>query len=395
MNNGGQTHLHTASAPVNCQFLRLWGSTDITLTSTAGGLETPVNTVAVGSGRVGTPVLNERNTWIVQAAYRSSIFPTGAGSENVGIYFKRDSGATEQLSVRIRKQGASASGSFQDGERFKIEVMRGATSLGISRDFWSRSWHVIQVKVFFNDPGGAPNTGTVEVRVLPLEGEDRNRGQAEATQETVINVAGIDTSDSGQDGVDVIELDYDASTGTVTWDHFLVMDSDGAQNNDFPAQPLVYVHGGVPNRDGADNDWVPQGPPPDGFEAVNDRADLCTEDDGRYTSDNPTDVLLFGMQPPGQTGTTPANASGPRIGASNAVLGVMFHHVSAMESSGNRTVRSLYRDIADVRSEGPDVVLSGTTFGGFFEIFELEPITAAVWTAQQTLDMQWGLKLQA
>ena len=73
----------------------------------------------------------------------------------------------------------------------------------------------------------------------------------------------------------------------------------------------------------------------------------------------------------------------------------MFHHVTGMEASGSRTVRTLYRNIADNDSEGPDLVISGTDFEGYTTYFEEDPIAAAPWTVQATIDMQWGLKLQA
>jgi len=396
MMNGGLSWQPNGSAPINCQALRQWGDLTWSVAGFDTGLFDPTTAIERGGvGRISTPILPEKNTWIVQAAWIAPTFATGVGLETAGIYFMRGNDTTEQLSVRIRKQGASPSGSFQDGERFKLEVMVGAVSLGISRDFWTSQWHVIQVKVFFNDPIGAPNTGTVEVRVLPLEGGKLARLDG-AVQEVAINVAGVDTSDAGVAGVDAIRFDYDTSSATSVWDHFLVMDSDGALNNDFPAQPLIFVHGGLPWADGADLNWTPQGSgvtPP--FDAVNDRSDLCIEDDGRLTSETPGDTTLFSFQTPGMTGSTPAFANGPRIGLSNQVLGVSFHHVSGMEASGNRTVRPYYRDVLDVRAEGPDQIITGTLFAGYVEIFELEPVTGLAWTAQQTTDMQWGLKLQA
>lgn len=396
MMNGGQTWQPAATAPANCQAIRQWG--DITWTNAVfdAGLFDPVNANSHANvGHAATPILAEKNTWIVQAAWRAPLFTHGAGLETAGIYFMRGNDTDEQLSVRIRKQDASPSGSFQDGERFKLEVMVGAVSLGISRDFWTQQWHVIQVKVFFNNITGAPNTGTVEVRVLPLEGGEYPRLDG-AVQEVAISATNVDTSQTGLEGVDAIRFDYDVASQRSVWDHFLVMDSDGTINNDFPSQPLILVHGGLPWDAGADQTWIPQGSgvtPP--YEAVNDRSDLCTGDDGRLTSETPGDTTLFSFQTPGLTGAQPASGNGPLIGAGNQVLGVSFHHVSAMEASGNRTVRPYYRDVLDVRAEGADQILTGTLFAGYVEIFELEPVTGLAWTPQQTIDMQWGLKLQA
>jgi hypothetical protein len=375
------------------QFFRHWGSGGGLGTSTASGLMTPGTVYTDLGGFIRPPTFPAKETLIVQGAFRNLGLIAGPFTQEAGIVFYV--GGTEQLRLIQVPLGASASGSRLDGAQYVWEVRRGATVLATSKPFWTFGWDVIQMKVFFNDPVLDPLNGSVEVRLS--KSGDTNPDYPDGPQQTIINISGIDTSDSGFPDCDQVEFNYSVEQSGSVWDHILVMDTAGAVNNDFPAEPLILVHGMVPNSNGDLQEWTIQGGQcgsGNSYECVNDSSSSSADDVGRFTSETTGQRSIFGFQYPGTAGIVGSETGHP-ISLGNSVKCVMFHHVSGMESSGTRTVRPLYRDIADVDSEQADEIISGTTFQGYTTYYETNPITALAWTPQETIEMQWGLKLHA
>lgn len=332
------------------------------------------------SGFVRGPQLPEQNTWIVQGAFQNSGPMAGAFAQNAGLAFFRQ--GTEQL--RMEFVPAGALGARQDGQLYFIEVKRGATVLATSAPlFYSEEWTIFQFKATVR----TGSNGSFEVRAARVE------NQTIGAFSTILSGAALNSADAGVDGADQLEINFEVEGGSARWDHVWMMDDQGTINNDFPGKFLL-VQGVVPNSNGAQEDWVYQGGQGSGFDALNDPHNSDSDDVGRATSNTVGDIVLMGFQIPGELGA-PGFESGHPISSAANVQGVIFHHVSGMENSGNRTVSPIYRDIADVRADGTNVVLNSLVFSGFFEVFELEPVTSLAWTAQQTKDMQWGLKVQA
>lgn len=375
----GEVHYRGTS---NEQLLRYWeAQSGIDSASTSGGFLS--NTAIIeGSAFLWTPFFTERDTWICGGVFWNSGLLAGGGTMEAGFKFYR--GGVEQLDMVVVP--APAANGRPDGQQYGIEVRRGATVLAATAAiFYAQVATIFQMKVTID-----PSVGAFEVRAATTE------NQTIPAFTTVLSGVSVNTADTGVAGADQIQLNYQVEANSARWDHFWVFDDQGSVNNDFPGKFLL-VQGVVPNAQGAQNDWVSQGGQGGGsndYESVNDDGGNINDDVGRHTSDTPGDVFLVGFQTPGQTGA-PGFEAGPSIGSGANVQGLIFHHVSAMENSGNRTVRPIYRNAADTRAEGSDLVLSDITFDGYFEVFELNPISASAWTPQETIDMQWGLKLQS
>lgn len=382
----GEVHAPDGGSAI--QFLRYWGGS-VTMGG-GGGPGLMSNSVILdGSGSILTPSFTPQATWIIGAMFRTGDEWDGVSTHDIGLEFKL-AGAT-QLSVKFVP--AATSGARPEGQMFSIEVKRGSTVLAASDpEFYVRDWHAIQFKATIDTV-----SGSFEVRMSRRENESWVGSSFGTGMRTILSGTGINTADAAVNNADNVEIEYSVNTNSsVSWDHFFVFDSTGSINNDFPTAlgglpPLV--QGVIPNADGAQNDWVAQGGPI-GFETLNDPGNSTVDDIGRLTSEVVSDIVLTEFQLPGETGT-PGNEAGHLISGSANVLGVIFHHVSGMENSGNRTLRPVYRNSVDTRVEGASVVVSSTTFAGFFEVFELEPVSSLAWTVQQTKDMQWGIKLQA
>lgn len=353
------------------QMLRYWDSID----SLAGGLVIGLmsdNALNDPRAWIRTPTFTVQNTWVVQGAFKNTDFMSGAEPQNAGLYFRK--AGAEQLSMLIVPEAGS--GGLTDGYMYSIEVRRGATLLAASDPiFFSQDWTVFQFKATIN----TGILGSFEVKASRRENETQ-----EAFASIITGVA-TNTADAAVAGADQVEINYDVKGGNATWDHFWAMDDQGAVNNDFPNK-LLMVHGMVPDSDGAQDDWVAQGGQGTGYQTVDDPANSIADDIGRQISENIGDIFLTGFPDPG--GSHP-------ISASANVAGVIFTHVSAMENSGTLTVRPIYRNAGDTRAEGADQALVGTSYAGYYEIFEEDPVALAAWTVAQVKAMQWGLKVQS
>ncbi len=366
----------------NFQLLRYWNSANSVGTGSGAGLMSNL-AIVDNSALLRTPVFTEQNTWICQGVFLNSAPLAGPSPMTAGLRYRRL--GVEQLAMVIVP--ATASGSRPDGQLYSVEVRRGATLLAASAPiFYAQQFTIFQFKATIDTGVG----GSFEVRAATVEG-----GVVGAFS-NVVSGTGVNTADTGVAGADDVEIHYNVEAGSSRWDHFWVMDDQGSINNDFPGKFLL-VQGVVPNAQGAQNDWTSQGGQGGGsndYESVNDPGDNIADDVGRHTSDTTNDIFLVGYQIPGETGAVGFEDGHPISGSAN-VQGVIFHHVSGMENSGNRTVSPIYRNASDVRADGTNQALTSTSFNGFFEVFELNPVSAAAWTAQQTKEMEWGLKLQA
>lgn len=372
----GEVH---AFGSVSTQILRYFQSQTSMGTSIATGFLSNL-AIREGTGSLRGALVPEQNTWICQGVFRNSFPLAGPFPQNSGLAFMR--GGSEQLRMTMLPLGAS--GARPDGEQYVIQVKRGAVVLATSSEaFYAEEFVIFQFKATIN----TGVLGSFEVRAARVE------NQTIQAFSTIVTGVALNTADTGVAGADQLELDFQVETGVGQWDHVWLFDDTGAINNDFPGKFLL-VQGVIPNANGVQEDWSYQGGQGSGFEVFNDPSNSIADDIGRATSNVIGDIVLMDFQNPGETGA-PGFEGGPIIGSGSAVQGVIFHHVSGMEASGTRTVRPIYRNLADVRAEGADVVLNTIPFAGFFEVFELNPVSVLAWTAQQVKEMQWGLKVQA
>ena len=234
----------------HCQFLRHFGSQSGLNTGGGSGLMTPGTIGLDTNGLFRTPLLTERDTWIVQGAFRNTNFIDGGFDQSAGIVWRR--GGVEQL--RLIQVREPAQNYRLLGRQYHWEVRRGATVLGSSKRFFIFGWDVIWAKVTI-DPLLA--NGEVEIRVSKNGNTLPN--YPDGAQSVVINLTNVDTADTGVAGCDEIEFIYNSAQGSGVWDHIVVMDTDGSVNNDIPAEPLWLVHGMVPNSNGDHQEWSSQG----------------------------------------------------------------------------------------------------------------------------------------
>lgn len=351
------------------QLLRYWGSESGMPDSTGVGAGLMSSAVIAGNtGSMFTPQLSGlTNTIYFQVAVQFNAALTGTPSAG----FKIRNGAADQCYIRV--EPSPADGAQAAGKYYRLSLYRGATLIASTAyEFYSLEWTVFQIKVTVN----TGTSGDIEIRA------SRRENETFLTLTSVLTVNNINTADTGSAGVDQIGFDY-GTNGSVRYDHFWWFDASGSVNNTWPSKVLL-VQGVLPNQNGSFNEWPAKGGGGNNYQSLDDSPHSIAEDSGRLTSQVVGERVLVKFPDPDENHP---------LGSTANVAGVIFQHVSAMENSGVRTVAPLYRNAGGTSAQGTNQLLNSTSFNGFYEIFEDEPVSAAPWTAQQVKDMEWGLIL--
>ncbi len=304
-----------------------------------------------------TPEFTDDDTWVVNWAW---FFPTVAtASQAAGIKFFK--GGVKQFDAAIRN-----SESLDPGDRFFVDLKRGAVTLATAGPFWADNWHLFELKVTIHT-----STGAYELKV---------DGVSEVSD------TGVNTADTGGNDADQLKFSLDNGSRNMLLDHVVVADSTGADNNDFLGQTIVVE--GLPISDGDDTDWNPSTPGAH-FSLVNEampNANILTiEDPKRVTSETVTDFDRYNM----------GHLFDAGVPVGNAVLGVSVETCAGMEASGSRTLRAAFKDTGASLGEGASVVVNDTALSVLVQLWDTNPATAAAWTVTTVDDGQFGIKVQA
>lgn len=301
----------------------------------------------------------DSNTWIIGFGLRKpGGGPLGAGS-TVGIQLQNAAG--EQCSLVVVDAGLG---------NYKLELRRDVTVIATSTGAFQfgnhRSWTYFQLKVTVR----TGVNGVYELRSYDYLGASTSEFSGSA----------VNLAHQATDGADRIRISWSATDG-VHLDDIVVMDSTGANNNDFMTRPAV-VLGSLPDADGNQSDWLPS-IGNDHFAVVDEPATQASDTD-RVTAATIGEIDLF----------TYADFASI-LASGTAVIGTQVISSAAMAASGARTLRVRVRESAS-EAFGDNFVINDLIVRSFRQLFDQNPTgTPADWT-KTTLDAaEFGLEIQA
>lgn len=315
--------------------------------------------ISSNSYKFTTPEYTDNGTWIIHWAW---FFDSGIAvtSQEAGITLYR--GGVEQLRLRLRSHLA-----VENGNRYVIDVYRGATLLGTSPAFFADKWHTFEFKVDVHI-----TTGSYELK---------------ANGTSVLSDAGpTNTADTGSSDADAFEFSCDNGGNVMRLDHVIVADDTGATNNDFFGESMVLY--ALPDAVGDDSDWVASGG--GAREALVNNgpiiSNIATNDATRITSETVNDEDRFSYDDLLTTWGIP-NAT--------TLLGLQVESMVSMEASGTRDIRATFKDTGGTATTGTSAAVLGTSWVTEMQMWETNPVTAVAWTASSVNDGQFGIKVQA
>lgn len=310
------------------------GSTSYVQILTTGGRRGSGGLELYGSGFV-RKTLDDQGTWIIGFAYKSKSMDISSSA----IALFRDSAGATQCSLYVNAGGA-------------LEIRRSNTTIlaTSSMVLASEVWYYIEVKINIHD-----TTGSAVVRVNETE---------------VINVSGVDTKHSAVAGARSIDLNG-LTTERATFDDFYICDAAGSVNNDFLGD--VRVDALRPTGAGSVTEFTPSTGA--NWENVDD-----TDPDGDTTYNvtdtvGNTDLFVFGDLPAG-TGD---------------VFGVQANLLARKDDAGVRGIKSTVL-LSSTEYDGAEKKLLDSYFD-LYNIWELNPNTAAAWVASEINGAEFGYKV--
>lgn len=294
-----------------------------------------------------TKSLGLNNTWIIGFGL---FVPGNFTASTNGIYIEK--GATEQVHIGFVNTAGS----------FNLTVNRGATVLGTTTDnFAYNVWHYFELKVVCR----TGTNGSFELR---------------QNEVNVLSASGINTANAGSDGADIWALRLAANL-IVRWDDIYVCDDidlgDGLPNNDFKGDSQI--RGSLPNAAGDVQNFTP-GTGVTHHTLVDDPATSSPTDGTDVVhSDTNGHKELFGFQ--------------DLLAVNGNIYGLMLHSQMAMNAAGSRTLKHVYRDLADVEFNPPNFIVNSTTYTEFQDIMPIDPNTALPWTETDINNAQFGVEV--
>lgn len=298
-----------------------------------------------GNGRNGSFDFHTRSfglqdTWIVGFGllYNASSF--GSGQEFRCELFR---GADRQITVASKRVSAS---------EWRIVLLRGATEVAESSPMPFQVWVYVEVSVTVHD-----STGAYEIRV----------NQVEEFSDT-----GVDTSESGDPGADVVR--FYANTSNFRLDDVYVCDAQGTDENDFLGDSVV--EGALPDADGNLNQWTPS-TAGNHYVLLDDPATSASDADD-VSTDVVNEIELFGF---------PALSF-----ITGAVHGVQLNVTAKLGSAGFRTMRAKVRS-GGTNYDGDEFDVAGIDYQTYVVVVPDDPDTVADWD-QSTVDAaEFGFEL--
>lgn len=283
------------------------------------------------------------NVWIIGFAL---FVPANFTASTNGVYIEKAS--AEQCHI-----GFSNSAGF-----FNLTFQRGATVLGTTTsNFLYNVWHYFELKVTVR----TSTNGSYELRWNEVN---------------VLSGSGVNSANVGSDGSDIVAWRTVASGANMRWDDMYVCDDAGAINNDFKGDSQI--RGGLPNGVGDVQQWTP-GTGTTHHTLVDDAATGVTDGTDNVNSDTNGQKDLFDFQ--------------DLVSVNGNIYGLMLMSQLAMNAAGSRTLKHVYRDIANVEYNPANFVVSSTTYTEFQDIMEVNPNTAVAWTESDINNAQFGVEV--
>jgi len=239
-----------------------------------------------------------------------------------------------------------------------MAVNRAGTQLGVTtNNFAYGIWHYFEWKITPHISSGAFEIRHDEVSVL--------------------TGTGLNTANVGTNGADVFEHNFAAAASTVRLDDFVLLDTLGpAPTNNYLGD--VTIEAQLPDADGTPLEWsVGSGTH---FSKLDDPASGAPVDS--------TDVIF-----------SDTNGQRDFVGFPNLtqtqgqVFAVMLNQQCAMNAAGSRVLRHKFRTSGGTIHDGASFTVSSTTYGGFQQIWALNPDTGLAWTNSDIDSGTYGVEV--
>lgn len=313
-----------------------WTTTPGTFTSQTGCSVNTSRWLASSGAAYGQITLDSQGTWIINM--RVAISVAGSGG---GILTFVD-GSTTQCTLAVKSSGKLAfyQGAFGGTQRGSDST----TALTLS----SAVYYDIEVKVVLG------NSGSVTVKVNGA---------------TEITASSVDLTQTGNDSADVIRVGTDGSQPTVYYKQVVVMDSTGAEMNDYIGPVSVNLHDTT--ADGNYTTWAAN--TGNRYQAVDE---ANPDSDTTYVSAASVgDKVTFAM--------------------ANLPAGVTTVHALAVWSNAKRDdaatrgYKTLLR--ASATDSNPNAEHSvGSSYAYFFDAFADSPFTSSPWGTSEVDGLEVG-----
>lgn len=301
---------------------------------------------ASGAIVIVTKSLGLNNVWIVGFGL---FVPANFAASTNGVYLER--GALEQMSVRFSNSAG----------HFNLTVQRGATVLGTTTaNFAYNQWHYFELKATVR----TGTNGAYELR---------------HNEVNVLSASGVNTANAALDGADIFALR--CTNVSNRWDDIYICDDidlgDGLPNNDFKGDSQI--RGGLANAVGDVQQFTP-GTGVTHHVLVDDAATSAPTDGTDVVhSDTNGHKELFGV--------------GDLVAVNGNIYGLMIQSQLGMNAAGARTLKHVYRDLANAEFNPADFVVNSTAYTEFQDILPVNPISAVPWTETDINDAQFGVQV--
>lgn len=281
-----------------------------------------------------------QNTWVLGFGFNHSSASTSSMTD---LYISIKRGASEQLRLQFLQDTSTT---------FKIQIKRGSTVLDTSAAFDVARWHYFEFKVTVD-----PSSGAYELR----------HNETLDTSDT-----GVNTANAGVAGADI--FDFQSTYSSLFWDDIYILDSTGANNNDFLGDTVI--EGRLPTGDGVTTQWTPS-TGLDHYALVDDPAD--TPADGDYVSSATAAQLdLFTFDNLSFT--------------TGQIFGVMVMLAAELDTPGSRVVKAKARS-GGSNYDGGSWTIASTDIATYAHIFETDPDTAALWAVAAVDAAEFGMEV--
>jgi hypothetical protein len=317
----------------------------------------------------------DENSWVLGWAMRLNSTNGFSAAATVIPYVSFRSSAGEQLRVEFIAFNETKPG----GNRYKLRVMRGATTLATTNESFDGNttegnWTYFEFEAVIR----TSTNGSFSLRF-----HDRFRKNVTATW-TAANT-GVNTANQGADGADRYEVALTQNPATsIAIDDMYCVDGTGSLYNTKVGE--IEIEAVTISGNGATDDWDLQGAAASVEDAWNEGAvtQSTTEDDKRVSTTSVGEIELGAL-------------TNPTIIRNVAVLGVETRLSGKMEATGTRDVQFFYRKTTGTPAQvgTKTVTLSSTSLITHADPRETDPNTSAAWVVADIDGLQVGAKLTA
>ena len=338
---------HTNSSQLLRKYATLTGSIGVSAGRIRGNSGIINSLVAV------TPSLGLANTWTLGWAIFVGVHEAQLSTDANGLYLER--GTSEQIHVEFESQSSS--------NKLKVKVKRGTTLLGETGfDFDLNSWHYFELQATLD-----PTVGAWELK----------RGGTVLTGAT-----GVNTAASGLAGADIFAFRFADNLTSVRFDDVYLLDSTGGIHDDYLGPQVIDPI--VVTANGDTNQWTNDTPGPSSgnFDQVNDPGNAAPDDSG-----------AGGTVSSGTVGQKELYQMSDLVDVSGSVNFVMIGIQAAMATAGSRQLKLKFKDSVAGEADGDTFTVDQTNMDEFEGVLDINPATAAPWTAAEINAGQFGMEV--